>query len=157
MSADRNLRHTVQKVRPAIHQVYLSRKEENMKQHVKECRNRGYAEINYTHKGVNYSATTGPVAIDGAGCKRAYNHHITGTETAAIVQSPVAGVCLHVEHSQVSLCCMLFIYTLDISNNSCISTTQYQMNCINCTCTLNRQIEARGGIVLPDTRGLLFL
>ena len=70
MSADRNLRHTVKKVRPAIHQVYLGRKEENMKLHVKECRKRGYKEINYTHDGVEYSATTGPVAIDGAGCKR---------------------------------------------------------------------------------------
>jgi hypothetical protein len=122
-----------------------------MKLHVKECRKRGYKEINYTHDGVEYSATTGPVAIDGAGCKRAYNHHITGTETAAIVQSPAAGVCLHLEHSQVSMCCMLSIYTLDFSNNNCMSsTTHHRLNCINCTRTLNRQIEERGGIVLPE-------
>ena len=103
MSTNRNLRHTLKKVRPAIHEVYLVRKEENMKQHVEECRKLGYKEINYTHDGVEYSAMSGPVAIDGVGCKRAYRHNITGTETACIVQSPVAGVCLHLEHSQVSM------------------------------------------------------
>jgi hypothetical protein len=34
--------------------------------------------------------------------QRAYHHCIIGTETATIVQSPLARVGLHLEHSQVS-------------------------------------------------------
>lgn len=90
------------KVRDCISVLHEQRQEENLKKHVETCKEAGYESFMFEYKGNEFVITPGPGAMDGCGIKRAYNHQITGTETALIVQSGIAGVPLSVITSRVS-------------------------------------------------------
>ncbi len=81
-----NGRRLNQKVCPGIYEIYLQRKEENLKKHVLLCKELpNYQPVHYKRNGVDCTATPGPISIDGVGMQRAYCHCIKGTETATIV------------------------------------------------------------------------
>ena len=104
MMSRRNTLHLERKIRSSISDLCKIRQEENLAKHVLACKNLpGYKPIQWQHEGQSFSASPGPVSMDGAGKKRAYNHRITSDETAINVHSLVAKVPLTIVHSQVSV------------------------------------------------------
>ena len=109
------------KIRGAISQLYENRHEENLKEHVEACKQLpGYEPIYFLWDGEWYEATPGSGAMDGCGVQRAYDHKVTSSETALIVQSGVIRVPLTLVHSQVSTvfvmtCICIILPQTDIS------------------------------------------
>ena len=122
MMTRRNTIHLERKIRSGISELYKIRQKENLAKHVATCKDLpGYAPIQWHRGGQSFSASPGPVSMDGAGKKRAYNHCITSDETAINCHSLVAKVPLTIVHSQVSI---LLIGAINDSCRLCVSPPQ---------------------------------
>ena len=103
MSNRNNTRHTDRKIRQSIAEVYKTRKEENLAEHVAACKELpGNTPLPFEYNGVKSEATFGTVSQDGGGKKRAYRQNINGDEAGLVVHSEVTGRPLNITHHQVS-------------------------------------------------------
>ena len=96
-----------------------------------------YEPLEFEYNGVKSLASPSDVSMDGVGKKRAYNHRITGDESAVVVQSEIAGVPLLLAHSQVRQINYNRVHIFDIYLMSYTFISQ-KNKCNGCTCTRNK-------------------
>ena len=61
--------------------------------------------------GKKHSIARGPIAIDGSGDKRAYEHHIIGNQHCLVTYSVLTGKVLFIQHDQISCQCCAHLMT----------------------------------------------
>lgn len=103
--SDTGLLKMLENVKDVVEFVSEAQLKQNRKDHVSKARE--MSDYEGDHKftddsGNEHSICVGPVAVDGNGEKRAYNHIITGDQHATVIISLVTGQPLYVWHDQIS-------------------------------------------------------